>query len=189
MKITVNIISCVKLDESVLSGVTEALSEIADVDVNVVNGVDINISDKFRDKRRGQVDGSRLLSYLESLYSVRSFNLKYLFVLDEDAFVPGLNFIFGIARTCGGHAIVFAKRLRPEFWGWGDESVFSLRLCKEIVHELGHTLCLDHCPDRSCVMSFSNTILDVDRKGHRFCSACVRNATDLLSSAHLWART
>ena len=43
---------------------------------------------------------------------------------------------------------------------------------KEAVHELGHTLGLEHCPDRSCVMYFSNSLADTDRKGEAYCSRC-----------------
>jgi hypothetical protein len=31
---------------------------------------------------------------------------------------------------------------------------------------------LGHCPDPLCVMSFSNTIRDVDRKNARLCPRC-----------------
>jgi archaemetzincin len=43
---------------------------------------------------------------------------------------------------------------------------------KEAVHELGHTYGLSHCRDIHCVMCFSNTLGDTDRKGVRFCAAC-----------------
>jgi archaemetzincin len=43
---------------------------------------------------------------------------------------------------------------------------------KEAVHELGHTLGMEHCPDRSCVMYFSNSLADTDRKGEAYCSRC-----------------
>jgi archaemetzincin len=42
----------------------------------------------------------------------------------------------------------------------------------EAVHELGHLQGLGHCPDRRCVMHFSNCLLDTDRKQPDFCSRC-----------------
>jgi archaemetzincin len=40
------------------------------------------------------------------------------------------------------------------------------------VHELGHVFGLEHCPDPECVMHFSNSLLDTDRKSTSFCSQC-----------------
>ena len=45
---------------------------------------------------------------------------------------------------------------------------------KEAVHELGHTLGLAHCPNAKCVMHFSNSLADTDRKGSVLCPVCQR---------------
>ncbi|WP_081825254.1 matrixin family metalloprotease [Persephonella sp. IF05-L8] len=50
--------------------------------------------------------------------------------------------------------------------------IFIGRITKEAVHEIGHTLGLGHCPDPECVMHFSNSIVDTDRKSYFFCSVC-----------------
>lgn len=104
--------------------------------------------------------------------------VKVLGLVDEDLYTPGLNFIFGQARINGIGGVVALARLRPEFWGEArDDSLFLSRVLKEAVHELGHSFGLGHCPDPSCVMHFSNTIWDTDRKGADFCERC----KDLLS--------
>jgi len=46
------------------------------------------------------------------------------------------------------------------------------RALKEAVHELGHLLGLPHCDNPRCIMFFSNTLADTDRKGPGFCPAC-----------------
>jgi archaemetzincin len=57
-------------------------------------------------------------------------------------------------------------------FGANDE-LFRARLLKEAVHELGHTLGLDHCSDPRCVMHFSNKLADTDVKGDAYCDRCV----------------
>ena len=40
------------------------------------------------------------------------------------------------------------------------------------MHELGHTFGLGHCAEPSCVMWFSNTLRETDRKGAAYCPRC-----------------
>lgn len=98
---------------------------------------------------------------------------KLLGVVDVDIFVPGMNFIFGLA--IGNVSIISLTRLRPEYYGEKEnEFLFKERTLKEAVHELGHTFGLRHCPDINCVMHFSNCLPDTDVKGTGFCSNCSR---------------
>jgi archaemetzincin len=57
-----------------------------------------------------------------------------------------------------------------------DSALFDARVLKEAVHEYGHTLGLGHCVDPGCVMHFSNTLADTDRKGDWFCPRCAKVA-------------
>ncbi|MEO0185151.1 MAG: matrixin family metalloprotease [candidate division WOR-3 bacterium] len=47
-------------------------------------------------------------------------------------------------------------------------------MAKEVVHEVGHLMGLDHCSIPTCVMHFSNTIEDTDKKNVCFCDKCRR---------------
>ena len=70
-------------------------------------------------------------------------------------------------------AVISLARLYPEFYGQPrDPGLFKARAVKEAVHELGHLLGLGHCPDPACVMAFSNSLADTDRKGPGFCAPC-----------------
>jgi archaemetzincin len=94
-------------------------------------------------------------------------------VADVDLYVPKLNFVFGEADVLSGTAIISLCRLKPEYYGLApDEALFLKRATKEIVHELGHTFGLGHCPNNRCVMHFSNSLADTDLKEAHFCSKC-----------------
>ena len=105
---------------------------------------------------------------------------KALGVIDEDLYVPNLNFVFGVATST--KAIIALPRLRNEFYGMkGDEKLFLLRVLKEAIHELGHSFGLSHCPNPKCVMHFSNSILDTDIKGPDFCDNCKKKLHKLIN--------
>jgi archaemetzincin len=96
---------------------------------------------------------------------------RILGVVDHDLYVPELNFVFGEAGR--KVAVISITRLRQEFYGFAeDKSLFHKRVLTEAVHELGHTYGLGHCGNPRCVMFFSNSIMDTDRKGSEFCSRC-----------------
>jgi len=98
---------------------------------------------------------------------------RVLGVVDLDLYVPDLNFVFGLADRFGRRAVIALPRLRQSFCGGrDDETLFSARIVKEAVHELGHTYGLGHCRDRRRVMAFSNSLMDTDYKNQEFCPRC-----------------
>jgi len=98
---------------------------------------------------------------------------KVLGIAVEDLYVHGLNFVFGQAELGGHFSLISLARLHQSFYGLPEnKAVFLERTKKEAVHELGHTFGLEHCPDPECVMHFSNSLFDTDRKGTSFCPRC-----------------
>ena len=85
----------------------------------------------------------------------------------KDLYVPPLNFVFGLAVRERRVAIVSLHRLMEG----GRETVVT-RIAKETIHEVGHLEGLAHCRDERCVMWFSNTLTETDRKSAEFCSEC-----------------
>jgi archaemetzincin len=96
---------------------------------------------------------------------------RILAMVDHDLFVPELNFVFGQASPKA--AVISLTRLRQTFYRLPeDRNLFHQRVLTEAVHELGHTYTLGHCGDPRCVMFFSNSLMDTDRKGFEFCLRC-----------------
>jgi archaemetzincin len=111
---------------------------------------------------RGQHRAESLLALLSG-HGAR----HVLGITHRDLFSGDLNFVFGIASRSGACVVSTARLL----FGANDE-LFRARLLKEAVHELGHTLGLDHCSDPRCVMHFSNSLADTDIKGDAYCDRC-----------------
>ncbi len=111
---------------------------------------------------RGQYFSSAILPVLAA--AKRPEWERLLGVADVDLYVPDLNFVFGEADARRGVAVFSLARLYD-----ADEKLAARRTATEAIHELGHTYGLAHCSRSDCVMWFSNTLAESDRKGVRFC--------------------
>ena len=159
------------VDEAVLEGVRRSLPVVfPDTDAVILRD-ELSLPDEAYNPRRAQYHSSRVLSLIKNY--ARAVNVdRIIGVTEADLYVPSLNFVFGEARL-HGPALISLFRLRPEFYGepWNVE-LYQDRVFKEAVHEVGHTLGLGHCRKQRCVMFFSNSILDTDRKNRTFCEDC-----------------
>jgi len=121
-------------------------------------------------KKRNQYLSTMILKTLMDEKEYTSFE-KILGIVDHDLYVPELNFVFGEASP--RVAVISLTRLRQDFYNLPqDQSLFYKRALTEAVHELGHTYRLGHCENHRCVMFFSNSLIDTDRKGSEFCPKC-----------------
>ncbi|MGC4016322.1 MAG: hypothetical protein QM755_17630 [Luteolibacter sp.] len=78
--------------------------------------------------------------------------------------------IFGLGQLGGRACVVSTYRLHA---GKATEPVFQSRLSKVVVHELGHTFGLDHCPTPGCFMQDAGgKIATVDAETSTACPAC-----------------
>lgn len=157
-----------RVSPDILDNLRQSISDVWAVEVMPPQG----LPQEAFNPVRSQFDGSLLLRSLQGTKGI------ILGVTEADVYVEGLNFIFGLAF--GNKALISLKRLRPEFYGAShNEKLFKQRAQKEAMHELGHVVGLDHCPDRRCVMHFSNSIADTDYKGAQHCKHCSARLSSL----------
>ncbi len=129
--------------------------------------------------RRGQYSSTKILRRI--LLTVPPGVAKMLGITDVDLCIPVLTFVFGEAQVNGPAAVVSTARLcftydeRP-----APAALLEARLLKECLHELGHTFGLVHCTDGACLMSRSNSVLEVDQKRAAFCRDCRQRLRKLL---------
>ncbi len=132
----------------------------------------IQIPEESFDPARGQHSSTLILGKLAGLVRLEEHDVA-LVIADVDLYAEGLNFVFGEAEFAGRFAIISLTRLRQSFYSLREnEALFKERVAKEAVHELGHVFGLGHCPDPRCVMHFSNSLFDTDKKSASFCTRC-----------------
>jgi len=160
------------VNSSVMHDIGKQLSEIFPKTVCVILDDEMPMPEDAYDSRRNQFHSSLILAKIHQ-HSEKVVADRVLGVTDADLYVPHLNFVFGEAECPGRTAIISLHRLKPEFYGHpSNRTLFVERSVKEAVHEVGHTFGLRHCYDPLCVMLFSNSILDTDRKKSTFCEKC-----------------
>ena len=163
------------IESDVLYRISSRLNEVFELFEFSVSHRRLEVPHHAFNEGRGQYNSSAILNELARLHDRGFFSdyLRVVGVTDVDAYVLGLNFVFGEALLGGPVAVVYLARLKPEFYGRSpNRGLFVERACKEVVHELGHTFGLRHCANPKCVMHFSNTIFDTDFKDVLYCLRC-----------------
>ncbi len=164
MRQYVEIFRIKNVDEELMEIVAKTIENAFSFSVNIVDK-DIEIPIDIFDEIRNQYIAEGIIYIIHKYKKEDSIAIV---LADVDAYVSGLNFVFGLAIPSIRVAGVFLPRLRMH----ATITTFIERVKKEVLHELGHVLGLEHCSSHRCVMNFSNSVFDVDGKDYRFCRKC-----------------
>lgn len=167
----------------VLASIQDGLAKTyPDTDVSIIPEV-VPVPGKSFDKKRSQYNSSLILDNVRVFAKGQQAFHRVLAVVDIDIFASGLNYVFGEAYTPGKAALISLWRLKPQFYGDKPNlPLYHSRVLKEAVHELGYTLGVQHCPRPTCVMHFSNSIFDTDRKQSLLCDQSYLQAALTITS-------
>jgi len=170
------------IDEDIPKKIQSGIVEIYPETECLILGEIMPIPADAYNKARQQFHSTHILAKINN-YVKQTQADRILGVTEVDLYVSHLNFVFGEATCPGKTAIISLFRLKPEFYGHpANQELFINRYVKEAVHEIGHTLGLRHCQNPTCVMFFSNSILDTDRKKKTFCEKCHSKVARLLGA-------
>ncbi len=159
-----------KVDSSLAAAAKAGIEGMYNLRADVLPAVPLPASAYYPPRKRYRA--GKLLDHLDSIKG-ESF-LKIIGLTTADISTTKGEFydwgIFGLGSLGGTACMVSTYRLGR---GKVPENKFLERLAKVVNHELGHTLGLDHCPNRGCLMEdAAGTIGTVDRESGELCDSC-----------------
>jgi len=83
-------------------------------------------------------------------------------------------FLFGEANMDHRCSVISTLLLKEQFYKRKrNKTLYELRIIKELIHEVGHLIFgSSHCTNTKCVMSFAQTVEDIDKKYIGLCQNC-----------------
>jgi archaemetzincin len=120
---------------------------------------------------RAQYDADLILDDLFAHFPERC--LRVVGVTQADLYVAGRTFVFGYAHLADGVALYSSARFREEFYGRKrDVGRQRARVCRALIHEIGHTFGNPHCEDAGCVMHPVTHVETLDALAPWYCGDC-----------------
>ncbi len=168
----IRIVPIGNVPQKVLENLIEGLESALDAKFRLM--LKIELPQEAYNRFRRQYDAEKLIEILSKSNMAKFIerSIPTLGITEHDIYYNGLNFVFGLEDP-RGCCIISTARLKPEFYSQKPNfGVLVDRTIKEAVHEIGHNMGLDHCIHPFCVMSFSPSADDIDKKNKEFCNSC-----------------
>ena len=156
------------VDKKVLEKLKDKLPGVFPMTVKVMIDQSKDIPQAAYDPLRKQYSAQAILDDISQRITLTLINERALIVTDVDLYAPDLNFVFGLADAKKGIGIISIARLKTD----GNVAILYERALKEAAHELGHSWNIPHCPSPKCIMFFSGSLADTDKKRDSFCYKC-----------------
>lgn len=126
------------------------------------------------EKKRNQRDAIKMITASKSTLKETEENPRYaLMITNQDIFSNRSSYVFGLANHDLGVGLVSTARLTE----WREDTTPSQikeRILKESAHEIGHLGGLAHCEKRTCLMSFAETLEEMDERLPLLCLDCTK---------------
>ncbi|MHA2283290.1 MAG: archaemetzincin family Zn-dependent metalloprotease [Promethearchaeota archaeon] len=178
-----------KLNQSLLIKLKSRLElELKKFNIGVkINKDQITLTDSEYNKSKERYSSLKILKKLRKEFLNKEF-FRILGILDKDIYSKKYNFVFGLANMRSGVALISLTRLREKFYKETGklyrkhETAEDIEdgILKEALHELGHTFGLKHC-NNMCVMQFSDSLKEIDKKIPEFCNSCLKLLKEALN--------
>jgi len=159
----------------------QAIEDQFDAHVYVVSKP-VTLPDSAYYAPRKRYKAEKLISFLDDGLSIHSDRIIGITTSDISTAYRGRSDWGVIGSSEGRAAVVSTYRL-----GGKDvpQNLKDSRLRKNVLHELGHTFGLDHCPNTKCLMQDGQGgILTTDRADEAFCVECAKKLGHVLKVAH-----
>ena len=99
---------------------------------------------------------------------------------ERDLRVADLDYVFGYAEPARRVAVISLFRLTDGTASRrGGRRLLIERTAKEILHETGHLMGLEHCDRTTCVMHYSQVLQDTDIKSCGYCARWLKQLSRL----------
>jgi archaemetzincin len=162
-----------KVDKKLLEKLKEKIPGIFPMSVKAVIDPEQPLPQPAYDVSRAQYDAQKVLDGISQQLVLTIVNERALIITDKDLYVPGVDFVFGLADDKKGVCIISLARFGNEFYGQKpDGRLLAERALKEAARELGRSWKLPDCPSRKCVMHPPSDPSDIDKERESFCYKC-----------------